>query len=279
MKSVQGKFRFIITSVIAISFANWAHAANIMPDFSNVPTGWTVDRYAPDSFSNIGSFQGRNNVLGIGIGPNGATSNRTSGYQANFYSTQGMGHAVTGGAGDMLQAALYVQSSWMNPALGAVRTDMWGVMTDSSNNVTDYPIIGFTNYGTGLADLNSTGGHDSYIGFRVWSDAANGGNGGWYDLNVNVNLNAWNTLGIDFTGTNYNFYVNGQDVLSTVAAPGTTSFGSVLMQAFNFDGNTNSPGAVISPYTAHWSNVPEPSTIALMGLSLAVLGTMSRRRS
>lgn len=116
-------------------------------------------------------------------------------------------------------------------------------------------------------------------GFRVWSDAANGGNGGWYDLNgVSINLNAWNTLGISLSGTGYDFFVNGQDVLNTIAATGTTSYGSVLMQAFNFDGNTNSPGAVISPYTAHWANVPEPGTLALMGLSLAVLGAMSRKR-
>ena len=166
MKKIHGNtFRIIITSAFAISFSNMAQATDITPDFANVPSGWSVDRYAPDSFSNVGSFQGRNNVLGIGIGPNGATSNRTSGYQANFYSTQGMGHAVSGGAGDMLQAALYVQSSWMNPALGAVRTDMWGVMTDASSNVTDYPIIGFTNYGTGSADYNSTGVHDNYVGF------------------------------------------------------------------------------------------------------------------
>ena len=280
MKKIYGNtFRIIITSAFAISFSNMAQATDITPDFANVPSGWSVDRYAPDSFSNVGSFQGRNNVLGIGIGPNGATSNRTSGYQANFYSTQGMGHAVSGGAGDMLLAALYVQSSWMNPALGAVRTDMWGVMTDASSNVTDYPVIGFTNYGTGSADYNSTGNHDNYVGFRVWSDAANGGNGGWYDLNgVSINLNAWNTLGISLSGTGYDFFVNGQDVLNTVAATGTTSFGSVLMQAFNFDGNTYSPGAVISPYTAHWANVPEPGTLALMGLSLAVLGAMSRKR-
>ena len=79
--------KLIIASAVAISFSNLAHAVDITPDFSNVPTGWTVDRYAPDSFSNVGSYQGLNNVLGIGIGPNGATSNRTAGYQANFYST------------------------------------------------------------------------------------------------------------------------------------------------------------------------------------------------
>ena len=44
-----------------------ANAAVIMPDFGGVPAGWTTDRYEPASFTNVGTYQGRSDVLGIGI--------------------------------------------------------------------------------------------------------------------------------------------------------------------------------------------------------------------
>jgi hypothetical protein len=259
-------------ALLALSTAA-ASATDIMPNFATAPTGWTVDRYAPDSFGNVGTYQGQSNVLGIGIGPNGATANRPSGQQGGFYSTQGEGYSISGGSGDSLAAALYVPTSWANPTSGARRTDMWGVMTDGTTNVTDYPIIGFTNYGTGTADLNSSGATDSFIGFRVWSDSANNNNGGWYDLSsAPVNYGAWNTLGIVFTGSDYQYYVNGTDVLNLGAASGTSSFSSVLMEAFNFTGDANSPNAVGNSYTAHWANVPEPGSLALFAAALGMLG-------
>ena len=144
--------------VATLAFApGIAGAAELMPSFANVPTGWSTDRYNPDSFTNIGTVNGRSNVLGIGIGPNGAFANRPSAYQSQFYDTQGMGHSISGGSGNSLSAGLYIPSSWLNSANGVVRTDMWGVMNSGTfNAITDYPIIGFTNHGA-----------NGYVGLQV----------------------------------------------------------------------------------------------------------------
>ena len=276
------RIRFLCGAAIAallLGTISGANAANLMPDLGAVPTGWSTDRYAPNTFTDVGTYQSEPNVLGIGISSSQGYSNRPAAYQSGFYSTQGDGHAITGGAGDSLAAMLYVPTSWQDPTQGARRTDMWGVMTDALSNVTDYPIIGFTNYGTGTADLNSNGVTDRYIGFRVWSDAANNGTGGWIDLSsTSVNYGGWNSLAIDFNGTSYQFLVNGVDATSYAAASGTTAFSRVLMQAFNFYGDPNSPGAMANNYTAYWANVPEPNSLIVLSVGLLGLGFVVRRR-
>lgn len=247
---------FTVCGVLII--ANVAQATAVMPDFSSVPAGWVTDRYAPASFANVGTFQGRNDVLGIEISNNDSLSNRPSGYQTTFYNTQGKQHTISGGAGSVLAADLFISSSWADPNNGNVRTDMWGVMTDGSQ-VTDYPIIGFTNY-------------DGNPRLRIWDDT------GWHDLTTAISYNAWTSFAIEFTGTSYDYSVNDVVVYSDTAIDGSTGFQAVIMQAYNF-GDPSLTGAIARDYTVNWSNtqpVPEPATMLLLGTGLA--GLIGARR-
>lgn len=252
----------IVLAMLAASalVAVAAHADSLMPDFAAVPAGWSTDRYAPSSFSNVGTYQNRSNVLGIGIDSSGNLAERAPAYQSSFYNTQGKGHDVNGGAGSVLSADLYIPESWRNASNGSVRTDMWGVMSNA-NAVYDYTIFGFSNYG-GAARL------------RVYDgDTANG----WIDIATAINFNAWTSLAIDFTGSSYVYSVNGAAVYTDNTIHGSTSFSRALMQAYNF-ADPSIANASVLPYVANWANaeVPEPGIIALFGLGL--LGFAASRR-
>jgi hypothetical protein len=266
-----------VLAVAALSVvAGFSAHADLMPSFAGVPTGWSTDRYAPNSFSDVGTFQGRSDVLGIGISSAQSLNNRPAPYQSTFYNTQGEGYNVSGGAGSSISADLYVPGSWSDPANGDVRTDMWGVMTDASSNVTDYPIIGFTNEPT----VGSP-----FVGFRVWdasltTTACTADNNCWIDLTTPVSYNAWTTLTITFAGGDIDYSIDGTQVYSYIEDPTTTGFSRVLMQAYNF-GDPSIAGANPVDYTADWSNtapVPEPASVLSLATMVLALGSGLRRK-
>ncbi len=224
--------------------ATAAGAAELMPSFAGAPTGWSVDRYAPNSFSDVGNYQGLTHVLGIGISSADALNNRPAAYQSSFYNTQGESQAISGGAGSSISAQLYIPRAWDNNANGDVRTDMWGVMVDGTNSITDYPIIGFTNYGTNGANDPT---------FRIWDEDLNGGLGDWVDLSNTIDYGSWNSLSLLFTGTSYEYFVNGSLAFTDSTVDGSVAFSSVIMQAYNFGGDPSIVGANPVDYTAHWA--------------------------
>jgi hypothetical protein len=238
----------LVAALISMTFSSTVLAAgSIMPSFATLPIGWTTDRYEPASFANFGTFQGHSNVLGIGINSTTGLPARPAPYQYTFYNTQGRGYdfSPVAGPSSVLSADLFIPASWGDSSNGNVRTDMWGTMVDITSDISAYAIIGFTNYG-GAPRL------------RVWDeDTANG----WVDLATPVTYGAWTRFAIELQAdSSINFYANGTLVYTDYTTNNTAAFKGTIMQAYNFD-DPAIPGAILAPYTAHWSNsVPVPTT-------------------
>ena len=252
----------ILYSVTATLAVVPLRAGQIMPSFWGAPAGWTTDRYNPASFTDIGNYQGQQDVLQIGIDTSGNLNNRPPAYQYSFYNTQGEGYNISGGVGDFISAALFIPSAWNDPVNnGNVRTDLWAVMTDGTANVTYYGIIGFTNYG-GSPRL------------RVWDSA-----GSWIDLAPPVQYDQWTNLGVALTPTSIVYLLNGDPAATVTDIGSTTSFSRTMIEAYNF-GDPSIAGATVKPYTAEWANgTPEPGTMGLVlgGAAMVLVGY--RRRS
>ena len=232
-------------------------AGPVTIDFANAPTGWTVDRYAPASFSNIGTYMGVPNVIGLGISSGQGLNNRPNGFNVQFFNTQGEAYSTSGGPGSWAEAMLYIPLSWSDPGNGSRRSDLWTVMPLDGQPPQNWEdgIIGFTNYG-GAAR------------FRVWDNQV-----GWVDLSNTVNYDQWTTFRILFTGSALQYFVNGSLVYTDNEA-GLTQISSVILHAYNFY-DPSMTDAVATDYTAYWAAtaVPEPASFGLVfGGAVALIG-------
>jgi hypothetical protein len=202
--TIAPAFRFLAAAFAFASAA--AHAAPILPAYPTVDPGpsttaWFTDRYPPSAFDNVGALSGRNDVLAIVLSSADGAASRPPAYASAFYNTQGRKIDVGLPPSASWIASVYIPASWTttNPLDSALnrRTDLWATLKDGANAPTYYPIVGFTN-------ADATTGFGGTPRFRVFD-----GTGNWNDLATPVAFDAWNDIGVTFTGTTLEYRING----------------------------------------------------------------------
>ncbi len=250
---VRRSFAYLFTLSVAAIFTLLSATTNVeaqeaMPNFSTFPTGWATDRYEPASFTNIGSYQGRTNVLAIGTDSTTDSANRPGGQGATFYNTQGRKYTFTPriAAGRTVSAELFIPASWANEASGTVRSDLWATLVNGSDAVSAYAIIGFVNYDGGGR-------------FRVYDGTTNT----WVYPSVPVQYDSWARFSVRLeAGGNISYFINGNLVHTDTDSNGSTATKEAMLQAYNFADPTLPLPAPLStaPYTAHWSQFSPASS-------------------
>ncbi|MET3599997.1 autotransporter domain-containing protein [Martelella mangrovi] len=151
---------------------------------STDPNDWDVDRHPTTSFTLLGDYMGRTNVLALETV--GADAGGTSYHQWEGYSQT----TIVPPGDSFIGGDLYVADGWQNGSdTDYIRTSMWGsAMTDeevATGNYNDndavFPIIQFTN-------------RDGQGRLEVWDTNTSNG---WVDLPETaglINYAGWNTL-------------------------------------------------------------------------------------
>lgn len=229
----------VICSAIAFLGINGAALAAVVDTFDTISADWTVDRTAPETWEST-VFDG-DNRLKHGVGPSSVSN--------TWYAYKGKS-LLTPGATEV-SVDLYVPTPTVNQDMSL---SIWANGTDGTSDQLAWPVVGF---------------RASPDGSAVWK-VFNDESGAWDTLTDTAAFNTWYTLGIGLDGGNIVYTINGDVVFTdTVVDPAVDSFKNVILQAYDF--------GTEGGYYAYWDNlstVPEPATLALLGLG----GLLLRKR-
>lgn len=216
---------------------------------------WYTDRYAPAGFTAPVSFLGDNRLKQT-ISSADSAANRPSSFSGAFYNTQGRKYDLNPQVTHM-SIDLYIPSDWgSNGERGA---GFWGTAFNPSNAVSAYPIIEFT----------SNSDEASGARFRAWDS-----NTGWVSMGLptGFSYNQFYTLDIALTGSQFVYTVG--DLSTSVGANGSTSIGNVILQGYNSTSGRD--------YDIYWDNfqaVPEPTSMAAIGMGILALARKRRKKA
>jgi hypothetical protein len=262
-------FRFspkLLLATVGLAALPRLALAQFTDNFTTLNPAWIPNRYAPAGFNAV-EFAGTS-ALQLTIADTDDTANRPFDFSSTFYNTQGDQRAAGITGVWTLNADLYISSAFDTTTGPIVQTDLWG-HTGTTPGGGDYATFGITNASpTDPLNPNAPDRAFTLEAFDSFTAA-------WVPLGVPAGLqfDAWNTLTEISTGTEFEFELNGVNLLTTPTDAGDDLL-SVIIQGHNF-GQTGS-------YAVDWTNVeaigvPEPATNALLA-GLAVLGLVCWRR-
>lgn len=244
-----------------------AGRAQFADPFDLLSAAWVPNRYDPAGSGPV-FFEGDNRLRITLEGADGAEF-RPEPYDSAFYNLQGRErHGGIAGPWS-ISAQVFVASAFADPDGPLVRTELWG-HTGTSDSGGEYFIVGFTN-ASPTVPLDA-GAADRAFGFRVFDPQF--GDYVAVSLPDGFVFDTWHTLSGGFTGTAFDYYLDGALVHSSATTSGQ-DLRSVMIQGYNF----GEAGA----YSVHWDNItaqaiPEPAAVPLAAAFVGFGFVLHRRR-